>query len=285
MDGNHTSTEKETKKGLIFYYSGSGNTKLACEYLTQNIENVHFELCNIVKITEIPNLDLYDIVGFATFTDWLGQPFLFKEFIKKIPIQQEKLAFVLITYGSGMFGNALRHFSKRVKKRGFKVITGFALLTPESYPPANVRGVGDVNNPKEKHMVRFNSFISDLNNDLNNYLRNGGTIRKRGVKTGLYNTLIGYTLGSLMHSSTRARKDMGEKFVDETLCTECGRCARGCPYNAITLNPKPEFDMTKCYGCWHCYNHCPEKAIYTEKFRGVGHYSRPNDQLREKLSV
>ena len=88
-----------------------------------------------------------------------------------------------------------------------------------------------------------------------------------------------------MHSSTRARKDMGEKFVDETLCKECGRCAKGCPYKAITLNPKPQFDMTKCYGCWYCYNHCPEKAIYTEKFRGVGHYPRPNDQLREKLIV
>ncbi len=285
MDSNHILKETVSKKGLIFYYSGSGNTKLACEYISQNVHNIQLELCNIVKINEIPDLDLYDFIGFATFTDFFGQPFLFKDFINKLPIQKEKMAFILITHGSGMFGNALRHLSKRVRKRGFKVITGFALLTPESYPPANVRGIGDVNNPKEKHMERFDNFISDLSEDLNNYFRNGGEIRKRSINTGLFNTLIGFTIGNLMHSSTRARKDMGEKFVDETLCKECGRCAKGCPYDAITLNPKPQFDMTKCYGCWYCYNHCPEKAIYTEKFRGVGHYPRPNDQLREKLIV
>jgi len=76
---------------------------------------------------------------------------------------------------------------------------------------------------------------------------------------------------------------MGEKFVDENLCTECGTCEKTCPYNAIMLNPKPVFDMTKCYGCWGCFNHCPTKAIYTKKFRGVGHYPKPSNQLKEKL--
>ena len=188
MNGKQVLTVKDTKKGLIFYYSGSGNTKLASKYISQNLKNVQLELCNIVKINEIPDLDLYDIIGFATFTDWYGQPCLFKEFIKKVPIQKEKMAFVLITYGSGMFGNALRNLSKRVKKRGFKVITGFALLTPESYPPANVRGIGDANNPQEKDLKKFNEFISDLDNDFNNYIRNGGEIRKRSIKSGFINT-------------------------------------------------------------------------------------------------
>ena len=127
--------------------------------------------------------------------------------------------------------------------------------------------------------------LSDLDNDLEDHFRNGDRLNKRKVKTGFSNTLFGYTIGDRLHSDTKARKDMGEKFVDEMLCKECGLCARGCPYNAITLNPKPQFDMTKCYGCWYCYNHCPEKAIYTEKFRGEGYYPKPNDQIQEKLKV
>ena len=78
---------------------------------------------------------------------------------------------------------------------------------------------------------------------------------------------------------------MGEKHVDEALCTECGICEKGCPYGAIHLDPKPVFNMHKCHGCWSCYNHCPEQAIYTKKFRGVGHYPRPIDALKEKLRV
>ena len=76
---------------------------------------------------------------------------------------------------------------------------------------------------------------------------------------------------------------MGEKFVDKSLCSECGICEKVCPYGAVELNPTPVFDQNKCYGCWSCYNHCPEKAIYTKKLRGVGHYSEPNEQLRKKL--
>ena len=84
-------------------------------------------------------------------------------------------------------------------------------------------------------------------------------------------------------SRTKARKDMGEKFVDESLCTECDTCRKLCPYGAIELEPKPVFDMAKCYGCWSCYNHCPTKAVYTKKFRGEGHYPGPLAQLKEKL--
>jgi len=61
---------------------------------------------------------------------------------------------------------------------------------------------------------------------------------------------------------------MGEKFIEETLCNECGICKKLCPNGAIELNPKPVFDMDRCYGCWACYNHCPEKAIYTKKVKG-----------------
>ena len=277
-------TENNTMKGLILYYSGSGNTKLACQYISKNLQNTQFDFYNIVNNNGMPDFDSYDIIGFATFTDFFGQPFLFKEFIKKIPTQDEKLAFIIITYGF-MFGNALRNLSKLVSKRGFKVTTGFALHTPESYPPANVRGIGDVNNPKEKVLGNFDKFISNLNEDIAYYLQNGNKMKKRRIRTGFLNTIVGYTIGNRIHSPTRARKDMGEKFVDETLCKECGLCEKGCPYEAITLDPTPQFDMTKCYGCWYCYNHCPEKAIYTEKFRSAGHYPRPNDQLREKLMV
>ena len=55
-------------KGIIFYYSGSGNTKLACQYISKNLTNIELELFDMVKAKEIPNLEPYDIVGFAAFT-------------------------------------------------------------------------------------------------------------------------------------------------------------------------------------------------------------------------
>ncbi|MBU0455905.1 MAG: EFR1 family ferrodoxin, partial [Gammaproteobacteria bacterium] len=161
---------------------------------------------------------------------------------------------------------------------GFKVIAGYSLHTPESYPPMIARGRGNERAPSKKEMNEFNTFISELNRFIY-ILGEGKEIKRKKMNIGLLNSLLP------MFSRTKARKDMGEKYIDDALCTECGTCEKICPYGAIKLNPKPIFDMNKCYGCWACYNHCPNKAIYTKKYRGIGHYPKPNSQLTEKLKV
>ena len=67
-------------KGVILYYSGSGNTKLACQYISRNLTNIEIELFNMVKAEKIPDFDPFDIVGFATFTDFGDPPFLVQNF-------------------------------------------------------------------------------------------------------------------------------------------------------------------------------------------------------------
>ena len=70
-------------KGIICYYSGSGNTKLASEYIAEKLKNADFSTCNIVR-NEIPDLSKYDIVGFATFTDFGDVPKYFYSFFDKM---------------------------------------------------------------------------------------------------------------------------------------------------------------------------------------------------------
>jgi len=262
-------------KGRICYYSGSGNTRLACQYIAGKVTNASLDLLNAVRYSD-PQLDEYDIVGFATFTDFGGVPYLMEQFIKQLE-GQNKYAFVFNTYGFAS-GKTLKHLDRLATVQGFRVIAGYTLHTPESYPPMVVRGRGAENAPGEEKMEKFEDFISALDQMLSD-IQAGKEVSGQKVGIGFRNSLMP------AFSRTRARKDMGEKFVDESLCTECGTCRKLCPYDAIELNPKPVFDMGKCYGCWSCYNHCPEKAIYTMKFRGVGHYPRPNEMLKGKLKL
>ncbi len=262
-------------KGAICYYSGSGNTRLACKYIAEKT-GIPFDLVNVVKKKEV-DLEPYDVVGFATFTDFWGPPYLFQAFIEGLPQQEGKLAFVFNTYGF-ISGKTLRILEKVAAAKGFNVIAGHSLQTPESYPPMIARGRGAEEEPNEKKMRDFDTFIAELGHLLGKE-NEGQSIKRRRVRIGWVNSI----LPSLPR--TRARQDMGEKYVDESLCKECGSCERGCPYEAIRLEPKPIFDMGKCYGCWRCYNRCPEQAIYTEKFRGGPYYPGPNDQLKERLRV
>jgi len=267
--------EVKYMKGIICYYSGSGNTKLACQYLKKKIQNVDFELYNIVK-SEIPDFSNYDVVGFATFTDFWGVPQYVCSFFDRITSQPDTHAFVLNTYGF-ISGQTLKALAEMAKSKGFTILSGHSLHTPENYPPNRLRKMAFDKSPNPKELKKFDDFILRLDNLLGT-IKAGQTPKNETIKIGLLNTILPKM------PRTKAKKDFGEQNVDATLCTECGTCQKVCPYEAIQLAPKPVFDQSKCYGCWACYNHCPNKAIYTKKYKGAGQYAKPNEALMKKLN-
>jgi len=258
-------------KGLICYYSGSGNTKLACEAIAAGMKSIDFKLFDVVH-NDIPDCAVYDLIGFAAWANYFNPPQLMKTFLESIPRQTNKPAFVFNTFG-GFSGRTLATLDGWARARGFLVIAGHSLHTPENYPPMIKRGQDFKNSPNPKELAAFKAFIAQLD-ELTTSLTAGTPVPARHA---------GFTRLMPAFARTHSRKKMGSKFVDAEACTECGICRDVCPYIAIILNPKPVFDQNKCYGCWACYNHCPTQAIATKKIRGVVQYSRPTTLAREKL--
>jgi ferredoxin len=263
-------------RGIICYYSGSGNTRLVCQAIVQRTPAV---VCDLYDITKGERRDwgAYDVWGFATFADFWGPPQAFQTFIQALPPQPGKWAFVMNTYGA-FNGRTLWQLGKLVRAQGFRVLAGHSLHTPESYPPMIVGGRANAQAPNARELRAFDRFVAELQVSLA-ALQAGHGVQPSPLPIALLDRLMPAL------ARTTARKQMGEKYVDEAACTACGVCAKGCPYRAIALQPKPVFDAAKCYGCWACYNHCPQQAIYTAKLRGVGHYPRPLAELKRKLGV
>ena len=263
-------------KGIICYYSGSGNTRLAVKYIINKISNVDFELCNVVT-DEVPDFSKYNIVGFATFTDFGGAPQYMHSFFDRVSPQNNNYAFVFNTYGF-LSGKTQKSLAKLAKSKNFKIICGHSLHTPESYPPMRSRNKTFDDSPNQKELERFDEFITQLDTMLAT-VQAGNKPKTMRIKIGL--------LGILFPAfpRTRAKKDFGEQQVDINLCKECGTCKKLCPYEAIELAPNPVFDHSKCRRCWSCYNHCPEKAIYTPKFKGEYQYPKPSKELVNKLEA
>ncbi len=262
-------------KGIICYYSGSGNTKLACEYIKKKIQNTDFELCNIVK-EDIPDFNNYDIVGFATFTDYWAPAQYFYDFFDRLEEQNQKNAFVFNTYGF-FSGKLLKVFGNMAKSKGFNVINGYSLNTPENFAPMRLSNKAGDHFPTDKQLAEFNHFIAVLDDQLS-------VISKGNVpdKVKLKIKFPGHILRPFPR--TMAKKDFGIQEVDAEKCKECGVCEKGCPYEAIKLDPKPIFQHEKCFGCWRCYNNCASQAIFTPKFHGEFQYSRPVKALKEKIA-
>jgi ferredoxin/flavodoxin len=261
-------------RGIICYYSTTGNTDLACKYIADNIHDIEFEFCDI-KTNQIQSFDAYDIVGFATYTDWWDIPYIFEKYISDMPDHPGKHAFIFNTYAQ-LSGKTLKTLSELIRKKGFNIVCAYSLRTPGNYPPSLAKGRTFDDAPTKKELEGFNKFISELSQQVRNLLDHRDILQAR-VKIGLLNSIL------RRYPRIQAKQLMGELYVDEQLCIKCGMCKNLCAYKAIQLTPIPVFDNSKCYGCWACFNRCPQKAIYSREIRGIGHYSGPSKKLREKL--
>jgi heterodisulfide reductase subunit A len=66
--------------------------------------------------------------------------------------------------------------------------------------------------------------------------------------------------------------------IDKELCNVCGRCAKVCPYNAITMDIKKKIPAetieAACAGCGTCGAECPQGAITMLHFTDQQIYSQ-----------
>ncbi len=260
-------------KGIILYFSGTGNTELAVQRIVNKVSSIKFEYYDM-RVSDPASIDSYDVVGFATFTQLFSAPEYVKSFMEKVKLSKGKYAFLLNTYGL-MSGNTLSDMAKIIKKRGYNIIGGHSFHTPESSPTMIKFQIKSENAPSSNELMRFDDFISELDVGLENYRR------KPEIK---YNDEKVYKFIERVVSKT-SFIDIGVKTVCPRTCTKCGTCASLCPYEAINFNGDiPEFLESRCRSCFICYNRCPKDAITSAKHQSI-RYTRPHEKYKTKMVV
>lgn len=264
-------------KGIICFFSNTGNTRLVCEYIRSQVHNMVFDLWSITR-EEMPDFNQYEFIGFATYTDFWGPPKKLQDFFERIPKQDgEKPAFVLNTH-AGESGKTPMILKDWAKSKGFLVLHAHSLITPANYPPALASGWSNGDDPDEASVKAFDEFILRLDRSASD-LSAGIKGKEADVLPEEKDMAFPFAV------RTVARDEMGRLFVDSSLCTRCGLCESVCSYHAVQLYAEPEFDMQKCYGCWACFNKCPSLAIHTGNIRGKGHYPGPSGKFAAKFAL
>lgn len=253
-------------KGLMLYYSGTGNTKLAVDYLASKMPESVWSFHNFLSDGK-PDITGYDIVGIAAWADFLGPPLILKKYLADLD-GNGMPAFVFNTYGN-LSGKTLLVMKKWAIQRGFNIVGGHSLHTPENFPPLIAGGMGRENAPSPLELSAFDNFISELN-----LWGKERSTKISFTKSSFFIPLFPRRMSKLFMSSKKCNKDM---------CTKCGICAEVCPYDAVVLNPYPVFDEKKCNACWACYNKCPVNAISAGKYSNKGMYKTPHSNLVKKL--
>lgn len=257
---------------MIFYFSGTGNTKWAA---TKTANALNEQLIDIAAIIKHANSDRtlnYELkddesIGFFFPVHGWRPPRIVKEFVGRLRINQSNhYCYVVCTAGDNV-GEAVDILEKDLKGVRIKVHSAISLIMPESYvglPFMDVDKPQKEAKKKREADEKLTRFIADIR------------LRRHGIRDIL--------IGNWPRINSRF---IGEVFVrwiikdtpfrvDPNRCIGCSLCVNNCPVCDITMdkNNHPVWMHNgKCLSCFACYHHCPTRAIeYGRRTKSKGQY-------------
>lgn len=264
---------------MIFYFSGTGNTKWAARQLAEATGEELFFIPDLIKQGVFQfTLAEGERLGFCFPTHGWQPPRIVREFVRQshFSIHQDTYIYALTTCGDNM-GQLMRIFSKELKKKGLKLHSAFTLVMPESNVCFSFLHLDTKEKERQKiadAKVRMKHIIEVVSE------------RKAGISElvkGAIPRTYSYILGG--YYNKHLIKD--DKFwVDKETCIRCGLCAKLCPVDDIALlpstpssgkdasqskdtqQPTPTWIHNgRCTNCLACYHNCPRHAIHWAKMK------------------
>ena len=252
---------------MIFYLSGTGNTRWAASVIA---EHTGEELIDITKAGDRQTpytLAEGERIGFCFPVHGWRPPVIFRAFVKHLRFTnpQGHYCYALCTAGDDI-GETIKILKKDLDAVGLKLDSAFSLIMPESYVGLPFM---DVDTP-EKEKMKKEKAAADLARHVKTI-----TERERGVEelaTGRWPRINSRLLGGVFTSCLITDKPFR---VTADKCIGCGICAASCPTGNIEMTggrPQWKHDGT-CLTCFSCYHHCPNHAIeYGRRTKNKGQY-------------
>jgi flavodoxin/ferredoxin len=245
-------------KGLVVYYSATGNTKKVARAIHKGLSQVmEADLTSLNEISPEAVAE-YDLVGIGTPIWFFRETANVREFMYRMPRLDGKLGFVFCSHGTapqGVFHSMvpfLRH------KKGLTVIGwgdwyGGVYQVLHAPKPYFTDG-----HPDELDLAEAEAF--------------GRQMGERALKIAAGETdlipaipkgrdaeppFLSHPIGEPFPGANPKR------FVNKEKCTypECTLCADVCPVACIKLAEDPVKFGTQCYNCSLCNRLCPTGAI------------------------
>lgn len=254
---------------MIFYFSGTGNSKWVAESLagllhekTADISVLNFESAGnkeyknyIEEIAQGIKNDEYTGFVFPVYA-W-GAPEIVIDFAKKLKkflenannlrdaadnLEKKTFTFAIATCGEEA-GYTLKNFSKIIPLK-----SSYSLVMPNNYVVgSDLEDEGTVlsvlRNAKEEVKRMAEEIIAKKEVCRVN----------EGSAAGLKSGLVNFGFNKFARST--------KSFYTTDACTGCGLCAKNCPTHTITMENNRPVWGSKCYQCLKCINRCPAAAI------------------------
>lgn len=235
---------------MIFYFSGTGNTRWVAQFLAQELNDTLRFIPDEIGGEMHYKLKDGERLGFVFPCYGWGVPPFVERFIEQVKIEHVEYLYFVTTCGDDT-GMTAEIFCDDVAKKGWTCTLGYAVQMPESYvclPGFDV-------DPKEKEQQKLINAITRVNQIVDDVIDGRGG----------FDTIPGgfaWAKSHIIRPFFNRFLVTPKYFKTTDSCVGCGKCVQACPYQNIQLNAAnhPEWGTT-CVQCMRCYHQCPQRAI------------------------
>ena len=235
---------------MIYYFSGTGNSK----YVAQRLAEATGE--QAISIAEtLPNDNHDETLGLVMPVYYWGIPNLMLQFLEGFKVSQSYVYIVLTAGGST--GNAAKMCEKAMQHKADAI---FSVIMPDTYTP-----MFDVSDKikNEKILDAAEPEIDAIIQKVKQKAQ-GDFNHHKGPR--LFTPLVYPMYGRLSTAD----------FKVNLKCIGCGECARNCPVGNIEMKgDRPVWKEKKCVFCLQCLHRCPKFAITFKNSEKNGQYYNP----------
>lgn len=261
---------------MIFYFSGTGNTKWAASKLASA---THEDLISIAPYMRADDsshtlaepfiLKENERLGFVFPVHGWRVPKLVREFIGRMKVQRAEsdaagslpFAYCVCTAGDSI-GLTIENLNQTISQNPSlqalgitEVSSSYSLIMPESYVGLPFMDV----DPKEKEIWKKSKSAQELAVICEEIFDRKESVSRlvKGPIPWFFTKVVGGFFENVLITDKRFH-------VEKDKCVKCGICANVCPVGDIKggHGEYPEWLHHKdCLTCFTCYHHCPHHAI------------------------
>ncbi|MBD3254613.1 MAG: hypothetical protein GF383_05945 [Candidatus Lokiarchaeota archaeon] len=275
---------------VIFYYSQivTSNTEKITNQIAKGL-SINNNCCDLVKLTKFKKdlnlikefpFEKYDLIGIGVPVYYFHPPYHILFELKEFPNLKNKKGFLFCTSG-GNPGSTLYQMKKVLDKKGLKIIEGcdkwIGWDVHQMYADQpNSNGhygwlKSSYGHPNTSELLQAEKFGKRLIDKMmtRNFKEKDDFWTKENSTAKMW-------------SWQGIQQWFPEFHINKEKCSQCGLCAEICPWDAIVLNPYPQW-ILDCDRCYICDLKCPEEAIECDFTEQINYLEALMKKRKEKL--
>ncbi|MFL0197045.1 EFR1 family ferrodoxin [Clostridium sp. WILCCON 0269] len=237
-------------KGVLYYFSGTGNTKWVADRFKENFKSYNIDI-DLVDMQHLEDKQLkkcdFVIIGSPVYVEF--PPKIVKDFLNKLDFLKEGKRVIIYSTQASASSSVPYSIAKCLKKRGYLISVQVSIKMPNNY----YFFIG-----KKPSKDEVNNLLMKADEKVKHSIEN--FVKNKKIKENTF--FVRLEFNKIAHNIFKSVIPRLSKNINSTKdCDKCGLCLRNCPQGNITFEGGRAIFHSKCILCLRCIHICPINAI------------------------